>query len=80
MRGLSLAERPKRQAAVDRSRCSRPTEERGVEPLIRDLIGARCDDVIELLDRFEAFHLRGEPHYYLSLLGTHPAALPASRC
>jgi GNAT superfamily N-acetyltransferase len=47
-------------------------EERGVEPLIRDLIGDRSDDVIELLDRFAASHPRGEPHYYLSLLGTHP--------
>jgi hypothetical protein len=36
-------------------------EARGVEPLIRDLIGARCDDVIELLDRFEASHPRDEP-------------------
>jgi ribosomal protein S18 acetylase RimI-like enzyme len=40
--------------------------------LIRDLIGARCDDVMELLDRFEASHPRDDPHYYLSLLGTHP--------
>lgn len=47
-------------------------EEEGVEPLIRDLIGPRCDDVLELLDRFEASHPREEPHYYLSLLGTHP--------
>jgi len=47
-------------------------EERGVEPLIRGLIGARCDHVMELLSRFEASHPSGEPHYYLSLLGTHP--------
>ena len=47
-------------------------EQRGVEPLIRELIGSRCDDVMDLLDRFEASHPRGEPHYYLSLLGTHP--------
>jgi GNAT superfamily N-acetyltransferase len=47
-------------------------EEEGVEPLIRDLIGSRRDDVLELLDRFEASHPREEPHYYLSLLGTHP--------
>jgi GNAT superfamily N-acetyltransferase len=25
-----------------------------------------------LLDRFEAAHPRDRPHYYLSLLGTHP--------
>ena len=47
-------------------------EEAGVEPLVRDLIGPRCDDVMELLDRFDASHPRREPHYYLSLLGTHP--------
>jgi GNAT superfamily N-acetyltransferase len=47
-------------------------EERGLEPLLRELIGARCDEVMELLNRFEACHPRGEPHYYLSLLGTHP--------
>jgi GNAT superfamily N-acetyltransferase len=47
-------------------------EEEGVEPMIRDLIGSRCDNVMELLDRFEASHPRKVPHYYLSLLGTHP--------
>jgi GNAT superfamily N-acetyltransferase len=47
-------------------------EQRGLEPLIRGLIGKRCDDVMELLERFETFHPQGEPHYYLSLLGTHP--------
>jgi GNAT superfamily N-acetyltransferase len=47
-------------------------EEGRTEPLVRDLIGPRCDDVMELLDRFEASHPRGKPHYYLSLLGTHP--------
>ena len=47
-------------------------EEERVEPLIRDLLGPRCDDVMELLDRFAASHPREEPHYYLSLLGTHP--------
>ena len=48
-------------------------EEEGVEPVIRDLIGIRCDDVMGLLGRFEASHPREVPHYYLSLLGTHPA-------
>lgn len=47
-------------------------EEVQAEPLVRDLIGPRCDDVMELLDRFEASHPRNESHYYLSLLGTHP--------
>lgn len=49
-------------------------EEERAEPLVRDLIGPRCDDVMELIDRFEASHPRDEPHYYLSLLGTHPGA------
>ena len=47
-------------------------EEERVEPLIRDLVGPRCQDIIELLNRFEASHPSDEPHYYLSLLGTHP--------
>jgi GNAT superfamily N-acetyltransferase len=47
-------------------------EQERVEPLLRDLVGPRCDDVLELLDRFEAAHPREKPHYYLSLLGTHP--------
>ena len=28
---------------------------------------------MDLLERFEESHPRDEPHYYLSLLGTHPA-------
>ncbi len=31
-----------------------------------------ADDYLELLTRFDAAHPRDEPHYYLSLLGTHP--------
>src|SRR5262245_2542197 len=42
-----------------------------VEPLMESLVGERAPDVIELLDSFEANHPH-EPHYYLSLLGTHP--------
>jgi GNAT superfamily N-acetyltransferase len=45
-------------------------EERRVEPLLRELIGDRAPDVLELLDRFEHAHPRAEEHYYLSLLGT----------
>lgn len=47
-------------------------EEARVEPMLEDLLGTRSDDVIELLERFDASHPRSEPHYYLSLLGTHP--------
>jgi GNAT superfamily N-acetyltransferase len=47
-------------------------DEARVEPLLRELIGSRTDDVLVLLERFEANHPRETPHYYLSLLGTHP--------
>jgi len=47
-------------------------EETSVEPLLDDLLGARSREVVELLERFDASHPTGEPHYYLSLLGTHP--------
>lgn len=49
-------------------------EESRVEPLLEELIGPRAAEVLELLDRFDAAHPRDEPHYYLSLLGTHPSA------
>jgi ribosomal protein S18 acetylase RimI-like enzyme len=48
-------------------------DEERVEPLVQDLVGPRAGDVVELLERFDAAHPRHEPHYYLSLLGTHPA-------
>jgi GNAT superfamily N-acetyltransferase len=47
-------------------------DEEKLEPLLRDLLGARADDVLTLLGRFEANHPRDRSHYYLSLLGTHP--------
>jgi GNAT superfamily N-acetyltransferase len=47
-------------------------DEARVEPLVRELLGAHADDVFTLLDRFDANHPRHTPHYYLSLLGTHP--------
>jgi GNAT superfamily N-acetyltransferase len=50
---------------------SREQEER-VETLLVDRLGPAADGVLELLARFEASHPRTEPHYYLSLLGTHP--------
>ena len=48
-------------------------DEARVEPLLQDLVGSRSGEVMELLERFEAAHPRDEPHYFLSLLGTHPA-------
>jgi GNAT superfamily N-acetyltransferase len=47
-------------------------DEAKVEPLLRELVGSRADDVLTLLERFEAHHPHHTPHHYLSLLGTHP--------
>lgn len=47
-------------------------DEQRVAPLMRDLLGARADDVLQLLDRFDRSHPHGEQHYYLSLLASHP--------
>ena len=47
-------------------------DERRIEPLVRDLIDSHADDVLALLERFDASHPRHVPHFYLSLLGTHP--------
>jgi len=43
-----------------------------VGPLLEQLVGPRASDVMELVDRFEASHPSEPPHYYLTLLGTHP--------
>ena len=40
--------------------------------LLRQHLGPDADRVVDLFERFEAAHPRAEPHYYLSLLGTHP--------
>jgi ribosomal protein S18 acetylase RimI-like enzyme len=47
-------------------------EEQQVEGLLEELVGNRASQIMELLERFEASHPRETPHYYLSLLGTHP--------
>lgn len=41
--------------------------------VVEELVGAHAPSVIELCDRFDAAHPPEPPHYYLSLLGTHPA-------
>lgn len=48
-----------------------PEQEERLALLARRL-GPDEDDFHELLRRFDAAHPRTEPHYYLSLLGTHP--------
>jgi GNAT superfamily N-acetyltransferase len=47
-------------------------EEQQLTPLLGDLAGAHAPAVIELLERFDAAHPNDQPHYYLSLLATHP--------
>ena len=43
-----------------------------LEPLADELLGHRSALLLEVFARFEAAHPREEPHFYLSLLGTHP--------
>jgi ribosomal protein S18 acetylase RimI-like enzyme len=47
-------------------------EEQQVEGLLEGLVGSRAGQLMELLERFDASHPRASPHYYLSILGTHP--------
>lgn len=47
-------------------------DEAQLEPLLESLVGPRAGEVLELLERFDAAHPRDQPHYYLTLLGTHP--------
>lgn len=47
-----------------------PDQEERVPEILRELVGAREPEVMELLQRFAEAHPRHEPHYYLSLLAT----------
>ena len=47
-------------------------EEASLEPMLEGLIGSRAVEVLALLERMERVHPEAPPHYYLSLLGTHP--------
>lgn len=47
-------------------------EEASLGPMLEDLIGSRAPEVLELFGRLSATHPEEPPHYYLSLLGTHP--------
>ena len=42
------------------------------EPMLRDLLGAGADRVLETFEAFEHAHPTSVPHFYLSLLGTAP--------
>jgi GNAT superfamily N-acetyltransferase len=43
-----------------------------LEPLLTELLGFHGNTVFEGFGRFDAAHPHDEPHYYLSLLATHP--------
>lgn len=47
-------------------------EEASLGPLLEDRIGSRAAEVLALFERMERAHPDEPPHYYLSLLGTHP--------
>jgi len=47
-------------------------QEEQLTELAEECLGSAAHDYLELLSRFDAAHPRDEPHYYLSLLGTHP--------
>lgn len=49
-----------------------PEQEAGVVELAKEIFGHASDTYLELLDRFSAAQPKTEPHYYLTLLGTHP--------
>jgi len=47
-------------------------EEGELAPLAEELAGSRSPEVMELMERFDASHPKHTPHFYLSLVGTHP--------
>lgn len=49
-----------------------PEQEARLVELARSTLGPASDTYLELLDRFSAAQPQAEPHYYLTLLGTHP--------
>jgi GNAT superfamily N-acetyltransferase len=49
-----------------------PDQEQRLADLATEYLGVAAGAYLELVSRFEAAHPHAEPHYYLSLLGTHP--------
>jgi len=49
-----------------------PEQEHRLAGLAAEHLGPAADPCIELFGRFEAAHPRAEPHYFLTLFGTHP--------
>jgi len=49
-----------------------PEQEHRLAGLAASYLGPAADHYVELLGRFDAAHPRDEPHYFLTLFGTHP--------
>lgn len=49
-----------------------PEQEQRLAELASERLGPIAGDYLYLVSRFDAAHPRAEPHYYLTLLGTHP--------
>ena len=49
-----------------------PEQEARLVDLAKDILGPASGNYLGLLDRFTAAQPQTEPHYYLTLLGTHP--------
>jgi GNAT superfamily N-acetyltransferase len=49
-----------------------PVDEERLAGILTELLGDGAARVLETFERFEAAHPDGDPHYYLSLLGTNP--------
>jgi GNAT superfamily N-acetyltransferase len=47
-------------------------QEASLGPMLEGQIGSRAAEVLALIELLERTHPGGPPHYYLSLLGTHP--------
>jgi GNAT superfamily N-acetyltransferase len=47
-------------------------EEESFNSWVRDFAPGRADVVLDVVERLDSSHPRDEPHYYLSLLATHP--------
>jgi GNAT superfamily N-acetyltransferase len=47
-------------------------EEASLGPMLEGSVGSSPADVLEVFERLSATHPAEPPHYYLSLLGTHP--------
>jgi GNAT superfamily N-acetyltransferase len=49
-----------------------PEQDERLAGLVAESFGPAADEFLELLGRFEAAHPQAEPHYFLTLFGTHP--------